>query len=102
MLYVLKTNNRKLRKAILNCADDELIKTLTEIIFNTIAGNTKLKNKDLKVLKKYKKELRFISRPNASIKSKRKVLVQKGGGFLPIIIASLLSGFIGKLLDNVQ
>lgn len=100
MLYVLKTNNAKLRKAILQNGNDDLIKTIIEIIFNTLNGNTKLKTKDQNLLKKYKKELRLISSSNGSVKSKRKVLVQKGG-FLPVLLASLLGGFIGKLLENV-
>lgn len=100
MLYVLKTNNRKLRKAILENVNDDFIKTLTEIIFNTLNGNTTLKPKDHTILTRYKKELRLLSKSNGSVKSKRKVLIQKGG-FLPVLLSSLLAGFIGKLIENV-
>lgn len=100
MLYVLKTNNKKLRKAILENVSQDFIKTIIEIIFNTINGNTKLLSKDHKLLKRYKKELRLLSTSNGSIQSKRKVLIQKGG-FLPVLLSSLLGGFIGKLIDNV-
>lgn len=55
MLYVLKTNNGKLRKAIIENVDDELIKTITEIIVNTLNGNAKLKRKDHSILNRYKK-----------------------------------------------
>lgn len=100
MLYVLKNSNEKLRKAILDNVNDDIIKTIIEIIFNTLNGNTKIMPKDYKLLKRYKKDLRLISSSNGSLKSKRKVLIQKGG-FLPALLTSLLGGLIGKLIENV-
>ena len=100
MLYVLKDADPKLRRAILRHADDDVIKTINEIAYNTLKGNTKLSGKVKNSLNPYKKELRCLKCPKKTLKSKRKLLVQKGG-FLPVLIGSILSGLIGKLLENV-
>lgn len=100
MLYVLRKADKKLRKAIIENSDNDVIKTIIEIVYNTLKGNTIIKPSIKSNLKKYKNELRRISCPKRSLSSKRKVLIQKGG-FLPILLSSLLSGIIGKLLENV-
>lgn len=99
-LLVLKNADINLRKAMLKNVDNNVIKSIIEIVLNTLRGNHKLTSRTKSELEKYKKELRCISCPKRSLSSKRKVLVQKGG-FLPILISSLLSGVIGKLLDHV-
>jgi len=99
ILYVLKRAKTKLRNAIISNSDDELVKTLIEIVLNTLQGNHRLTNKHLNLLKRYKNVLRKISCSKRTIKATRKVLIQKGG-FLPILISSLLAGVFGKLLEN--
>ena len=100
MLYVLKDADPKLRRAILRKVDDDVIKTINEIAYNTLKGNTRLNKKTKASLDPYKKELRCLKCPKKNLQSKRKLLVQKGG-FLPVLIGSVLSGLIGKLLENV-
>lgn len=99
LLYVLKRASSKLRKAIISNSDDDLVKSLIEIVLNTLQGNHRLTQKQLNLLKKYKNVLRKISCSKRTIKSTRKVLIQNGG-FLPILISSLLAGVFGKLLRN--
>lgn len=97
---MLKTAKPKLRAAILKNVESNVIQAINEIAYNTLNGNNKLNNKTKKHLKKYKNEIRCLSCPKRSISSKRKVLIQKGG-FLPTLIASVLSGIIGKIIENV-
>lgn len=99
MLYILKDCKPKLRKALVENADNGLIKTINEIAFNTLNGNNTIDNKTKVKLKKYKKQMRCLTCPKRSIASKRKLLIQNGG-FLPTLIASILSGIIGKILEN--
>lgn len=101
LLYVLKDAKPKLRKAILQNADNDLIKTIHEIIYNTIYMNNPVDNKSKRILKKYKTSLRCLACPKRSLPYKRKLLIQKGG-FLPILIGSILSGVIGKIIENVS
>jgi len=97
LLYVLKKADNRLRKAIISNSNSDLVKTIVEIVLNTLQGNHKVTKSHLKALTKNKKALRYITCPKRTINSKRKVLIQKGG-FLPILITSLLSGIFGKLL----
>lgn len=99
MLYVLKNCKPKLRKAVVENADNGLITTLNEITYNTLSGNNPIDKKTKLKLKKYKKPMRCLVCPKKSLSSKRKLLIQQGG-FLPTIISSLLTGVIGKLLEK--
>lgn len=99
MLYILKDCKPKLRKALLQNADSGLVKTINEIAYNILNGNNLIDKKTKAKLKKYKKHMRCLTSPKRSIASKRKLLVQNGG-FLPTLIASILTGIIGKILEN--
>lgn len=101
LLYILKNAKPKLRNAILKNADNSLIKTLYEIIYNTIYMNHPIDKKCKKVLTKYKTNLRCLACPKRSLPSKRELLIQKGG-FLPTLISTILGGIIGKILENVN
>lgn len=100
MLYVLKNSEPKLRKNILKEARPEVIKTLCEICMNTLNGNIKLPVKCKNHLKKYKRTMRQLSFTKANIPSKRKLLIQKGG-FLPVLLGTLLSGIAGQIIERV-
>lgn len=97
MLHVLKNSNSKLRKTILKFSDSELIKTLCEICLNTLKGNANISEKYINRIKGYKQHIRKLALPKISLKTKRKLLVQKGG-FLPILLSAILSGVIGQLI----
>lgn len=99
MLYILKDCKPKLRKTILQNADNGLIKTLNEIVHNTLNGNNVIDKKTKTKLEKYKKHMRCLICPKKSISSKRKLLIQNGG-FIPTLIASILTGIIGRVLEN--
>lgn len=101
ILYVLKKAKPKLRNAILKHVDDIVIKTLNEILFNIMNKNHKINKSVFEKIKPYKNTIRKVCSPKTSVSVKRKHLIQKGG-FLPVIISSLLSGVIGKILENVK
>ena len=66
---------------------------------NTLNGNHKLTQDKKGKLKKYKNRLRALVNPKICFKSKRKFLFQKGGFIVPLL-ASVLSGVIGSLINN--
>lgn len=101
ILYVLKKAEPKLRNAILKHVDDVIIKTIYEILFNVINKNHKINRTVFDKIKPYKNTIRKVCSSQTSLKQKRKHLIQKGG-FLPVIISSVLSGVIGKILENVK
>ena len=92
-LNVLKDAKPQARRALLTSADDDLIKAIVECAINTLNGNHKLTKEDKGKLSKYKNRLRALVNPNISSKSKRKLLVQKGGVIVPLL-TSFLSGII--------
>lgn len=98
ILHVLKNCNSCLRKSILKNCSPSVIKAICEIALNTLNGNNKIDNKTYNSLKKYKKDLRRLAGKN-SLSAKRSVLVQRGG-FLPFLIGTVLTGIIGKLIEN--
>ena len=99
MLYVLKNSKSKLRKSILKEATPELIKTLCEICTNTLQGNIEIPQKSKNHLKKYKRTLRQLSLTKANLPPKRKLLIQKGG-FLPVLLGTILSGVLGQIIEK--
>ena len=97
MLEVLKIASPKLRKAMLQNVDDELVSILAEIILNITEGNVKISPSLKRRLKQYKTSFRKIVRNCNHCKNKRmlrKNIVQTGGA-LPIIIPAIMS-LIGK------
>ncbi len=99
-LYVLKNCNPEVRKSILKNASPELIKTLCEICTNTLNGNTKISPTYKKKLTSHKTSLRKLVSPRLGLKSKKKILIQQGG-FLPTLITALLTGVLGKIIENI-
>ena len=97
-LHVLKDAKPQARRAFLTSADDDLIKAI-ECAINTLNGNHELTKEDKGKLSKYKKRLRALVNPKISFKSKRKLLVQKGGFIVPLL-TSILSGVIGSLISG--
>lgn len=98
-LHILKNANPQLRKNILRNSNPGLIKALCEICTNTLNGNMIISKSTKVRLKKYKKTLRNLASPKVKLTRKRNILIQKGG-FLPVLLGSLLAGAVGKLVEH--
>jgi len=57
LLYVLKKADNRLRKAIMGNRNSHLLKTIVEIVLNTLQGNHKGTKSHINSLKKYKNAL---------------------------------------------
>lgn len=99
LLKVLKKAKPCLRKAILHSADDEFIRSLLECILNVMNGNVPISKAYRRKLIPFKKSIRRLINRKEPLKNKRKILVQKGG-FLGVLLSSLLSGLVGNLLSG--
>ena len=95
MLKVLAKNDPHVCKAILKGADKDLVKCLSECAYNILRGNVKLTATQKTRLTKYKQKLRKVGNKKTSLKQKQK-LVQTGG-FLPALLAPLLTSVIAPL-----
>jgi hypothetical protein len=94
----LKYAKPLVRRPLLTSASDELTKVIVECAINKLSGNHKLSKENGK-LRKYKNRLSMLVNPKISIKSKRKLLIQRGGFIVPLL-TSILSGVVGAIINN--
>lgn len=90
MLNNLAIANKKMRNNIIKNADPKLIKSICECCLNTLHGRVKLDPDHLNKLRKYRSTFRALSN-KSSIKAK-KILLQQKGGFLPVLLPSVIAG----------
>lgn len=90
VLKELATTTPKKRRKLLEAANLELIKSIVECIENVLKGNVQLKKKCVEKLKRYKTTLHKIFNTTNKLSHKKKVIVQSGGGFIPVLLASLI------------
>jgi len=101
LLRVLAKSNPKLRRGILKCCHNELIKAICEVTLNVLKGLVPINTQQKKKLRQYKKVLRALVNKKVSIKKKREYLNQTGGNFLSFLlppVLSVLASFLSKKL----
>ena len=82
-------------QAILKGANPDLLKCLSECAHNILKGNIPLSPEEKAELIKYKQKVRQVANKRIALKTKRKTL--QTGGFLPALLAPLLSSVIAPL-----
>ena len=97
LLKVLVDATPKLKKAIIKHAPTDLVTAISEIVLNLIKGVIKLTAHQKKRLSRYKKELLALAKKKVSLGKERKILVQKGGGVVSILVPLALSLLSSKL-----
>jgi hypothetical protein len=97
LLRLLASATPYKRKKILLAADDKFVKIIIECCYNTLHGNVKLPKNKVNKLKKFKKIIRKIGKATKTVKNKKKILIQSGGAFLPLILPSIISGLVSLL-----
>lgn len=88
---------RARQKLIIDNADDELIRLISECCFNIERYVKSSDGKKIKCFKRYKKVREFFSKDKKDYKKKKQVLKQSGAGFLNALFAGVLP-IITKLL----
>lgn len=94
-LKILGKSRKKV--AILKDCPNSLIKSVCECVLNLLSGNIPITGLQKKKLVPYKRTLRRLSDKKVPLFKKRRILIQKGEGFLSILIpaaVSLLSSVI--------
>ena len=90
LLKVLSHSKPKIRDAILKNCGKDLIHIICNCVYNVVKGNVPgLTQEKVNKLARHKTSLIKLTK-KVPIKGKRKILVQKGGGFLPFYLPSLL------------
>lgn len=98
LLKALQLLKPKFQRALLKSCDEAEINCICECIYNVLKGKIPLQDKALKKLHKHKNTLRTLISKGKNKKNRKKIIVQKGGAFLPIIIGSVLSALLGSLV----
>lgn len=98
LLKALQKMNVKQRTNFLKDADPSLVLAICECALNTLKGNVPLKSGQKKKLVRFKKLLRALTKNPRNWKSKRRLLVQKGGALLPLLLSTALSALLSTYL----
>lgn len=91
VLKLLQTAKPKLRKNILSNCDLDVIRTISECVFNTLTGNIPLTESEKQKLIKFRAVLRKILNSQTGLKKKREIVVQCGGAFLPNLLRPIVT-----------
>lgn len=95
LLRALVLMKPKQRTAVLKAADKELILSVCECALNLLKGNISVSAQQKQKLGRFKNILRRLVKKGEGFKSKKKYLVQKGGGvFLPILLSAVLQAIL--------
>ena len=88
-LHVLKTVERRLRKALITNWNKELVNCISECVLNVPNGNLKLSDSYTRKLQKHKSALRNVADRHVSLSGKKRLIVHRGGFLLPLLSAVL-------------
>ena len=100
LLRVLGHCQPKIRNAILKNCENDLIHIICDCLYNMVKGNVPgLTQEKVNELARHKISLIKLTK-KVPIKEKRKILVQKGGGFLPFLIP-LVAPLIAKAVSKI-
>lgn len=100
LLELLTKVNPKSREKILKNSDLNLIRAIVECVFNVLKKNVQLSEKRIGKLKKFKGTLRRLGNSKDNINKKKKLIVQSGGSFLPILLHPIVSYIFDKITSS--
>ena len=101
-LKKLKKVPTKQRKEIISQASADLINCICDCCLNVVKGNLQINQTQKKKLGRHAVSIRALSKKGQSLKKRKQILIQKGG-FLPALIAPVLSlaaSVIGGLINQ--
>ena len=110
LLNALCHADNRQRAALVQAADKGLLKCICECALNVLQDRVKINDAQKSHLKKHKKMLRNLIDTTATTsnrgnrenlwKNKKRVIVQSGGSFLPILLGPLLSSLLSAILPK--
>ena len=99
VLKVLTTCTPKLRKAIIRAAHKDLLEAIRQCLLNVWHETVKLHPKTARKVAPYSDHIKFAADSRNPITKRKKVILQKGEGFLPFLLAPVLqqlANFLSK------
>lgn len=99
-LQALQKLNPTQKLALLRTADKTLVRDICECALNVLLGNVKLSRAQKTRLVQHKQTLRQLAKKQGSWKSKKKILIQRGNGFLTLLLAPILGTLASSLFSK--
>ena len=81
------------RQVLLKTAAPQQIHALVQVLFNILMGHISIPEENKRILLPYNDALLDLARPNFPNKTKKRVLVQEGSGFIEDLLAPVVSTF---------
>ena len=84
------------RQFLLKTATPQQLHALVQVLYNLLMGHIPVSEENKRVLLPYKDALLNLASPNVPFKTKKRVLVQEGSGFIEDVLAPVVSslGFL--------
>ena len=95
-----QARTRKQREKILAEAKSCIFYAISEISKNTLNGNIVISSAYRKKLIPFRSELRKLPKKSIPLKTRKEIVTQKGGAFLPALLWPAISYLGGKLADK--
>lgn len=99
LLEKLNKANPKKRSKMLGDCSPEVVRLISEAVFNILKGNMKLTDHHYKKLSPYKRTLLFLAKKKKSLDAKRAHLKKGGAAILPILLPAVIS-LVSSLLNS--
>lgn len=91
----------KCRQKMINDAPKEVIDSVGECCLNIIKGNVHLTKAQKQQLRSRKRHIRLLSSKQVPLAAKKKIINQKGGALLGLLLKPLLGPIIGSVLSDL-
>ena len=84
------------RQFLLKTATPQQLHALVQVLYNLLMGHIPISEENKRILLPYKDALLNLASPNVPYKTKKRVLVQEGSGFIEDVLAPVVSslGFL--------
>ena len=84
------------RQFLLKTATPQQLHALVQVLYNVLTGHIPISEENNRILLPYKDALLDLASPNVPYKTKKRVLVQEGSGFIEDVLAPVVSslGFL--------
>ena len=90
----------RFRQKIVNDCPKEILDCVGECCLNLIKGNVKLTKAQKEQLRSRKNDIRLLSTKRVALANKKKILNQKGGALLGLLLKPLLGSVLGSILGQ--
>ena len=99
--FLAVSKDPKATQAVLKSAPEPVVKSVCNAALNLLAGDIKISPSQKAIFKKHKSTISQLASKGPAISLKRRLLTQKGGGFLiPLLISTVLSTLGSALFAN--